>query len=73
MEELFLRESYGKLWILGDSGTRINYLEETVYDSFIDSKITLKIMNYLESMSSNQTTIVCTDSGAYIESTASDE
>lgn len=66
VEEIFGSDS-DDLYILGDSATRIKHKGEFVYESLLDNRLGLEIIQTLEAVSSDITIIACTRSGAVIK------
>lgn len=73
VEELFGEEDAKKLWILGDSATRIKYAGEYVYQSLIPNALGRKIIEKLEAIASDHIIIACTPSAAIIKHSVPDE
>ncbi|MDF7669741.1 HAD family hydrolase [Orbaceae bacterium ESL0721] len=67
VEELF-GEYSSDIWIIGDSGTRIKYKGEFIYQSLIKNSLGRSIINRLKQVSSMHLIIACTPDGAVIES-----
>lgn len=65
VEELF-GDAAKKIWILGDSATRIKRNGEFVYQSLIDNSLGLEIINTLHQVSKEHVVIACTSTGAVI-------
>ena len=72
VEELF-GEDAEDLWILGDSATRIKHKGEFIYESLLNNKLGLEIIQLLEQISLDYTIIACTRDGAVIKDTVSPE
>lgn len=72
VEELF-GEDAKDLWILGDSATRIKHNGEFVYESLLSNELGQCIIQLLEELSPDHTIIACTQSGAVIKDSTSQE
>jgi len=72
VEELF-GEDANDLWILGDSATRIKHNGEFVYESLLNNKLGLEIIQLLEEISLEHTIIACTKEAAVIKQDISQE
>jgi hypothetical protein len=73
VEELFGEEASKKLWILGDSATRIKHEGEYVYQSLIANELGKQIIEKLDSIASDHIVIACTPSAAIIKESVSEE
>lgn len=72
VEELF-GEDTNDLWILGDSATRIKHNGEFVYESLLNNKLGLEIIQLLEEISLEHTIIACTKEAAVVKQDISQE
>lgn len=72
VEELF-GEDANDLWILGDSATRIKHQGRFIYESLLENKKGLNIIDELERISATHTIIACTKQGAVTKKTISPE
>ncbi|WP_392561076.1 HAD-IIB family hydrolase [Orbus sturtevantii] len=65
VEELF-GDNSKDLWIVGDSATRIKRNGQFIYQSLIENKLGLRIINTLEEVSKQHVVIPCTSTAAVI-------
>ncbi|WP_291292814.1 HAD family hydrolase [Enterococcus sp.] len=72
VEELFGEEA-AKIWILGDSATRIKHQGEYVFESLLPNALGQRLIQQLEQVADDHVIIACTPTAAYIKETTNQE
>lgn len=72
VEELF-KNFVDRIWILGDSATRIKHQGTFAFESLLSNKLGVSIIKTLEKVSSEHVIIGCTPTAAFIKDNISEE
>ena len=72
VEELF-GDQAAKIWILGDSATRIKHQGGYVFESLLPNALGQRLIQRLEKIADDHVIIACTPTAAYIKETTTEE